>query len=140
MPIKHLASDEGVATPLLLRAGGAVFGGARFIIGSFFRVRSPSEAAMSLTRRSLAEKISVRQGLSLREARNLVDLMFEEISQAIAAEERVKLSGFGTFSVHESPKSIGRRPSTEDEPAVVSRKRLRFKPSPVLIDRVNNRT
>lgn len=94
---------------------------------------------MSLTRRSLSEKVSVRHGLSLREARQLVDLMFEEMAKAIAAEESVKLSGFGTFSVHESPERIRRRYSG-DKPGAGSSKRLCFKPSPVLTDRVNDRT
>ncbi|MDF1670261.1 MAG: HU family DNA-binding protein [Roseovarius sp.] len=94
---------------------------------------------MSLTRRSLSEKLSVQHGLSLREARELVDLMFEEMARAIVAQESVKLSGFGSFTVHKSPERVGRNPKT-GAPAVISeRMRLTFKPSKAMLAQMKDR-
>ncbi|MBO6727780.1 MAG: integration host factor subunit alpha [Rhizobiaceae bacterium] len=95
---------------------------------------------MSLTRRALSEKISVQHGLPMREARDLVDLMFDEMARAIAAEETVKLANLGSFSVHQTPARLGRNPKTGEPAEISERKRLTFKPSKALLERVKDRT
>ena len=94
---------------------------------------------MSITRRSLSEKLAVEHGLSMREARGLVDSVFEEMAGAIETERSVKLSGFGSFSVHETPERLGRNPRTGEPALVTARKRVAFKPAPKLVKRINDR-
>ncbi len=93
---------------------------------------------MSLTRRSLSERISVRHGLSLREARALVDSIFDEMAKAISARETVKLANFGSFSVHQAPAPPRRNPKTDAHTDITELKRLTFKPSRTLLERVKD--
>ena len=51
----------------------------------------------ALSKAELAEFLSDVIGLSKREAKELVEGFFEEISQALIAGEDVRLSGFGNF-------------------------------------------
>src|SRR5450432_2947460 len=52
---------------------------------------------MALTKAEMAEALFNQLGLNKREARELVDLFFEEVRGALATGEQVKLSGFGNF-------------------------------------------
>ena len=51
----------------------------------------------ALTKAEMADHLSEKTGLNRREAKQLVELFFEEISQALIAGDQVKLSGFGNF-------------------------------------------
>ena len=52
---------------------------------------------MALTKAEIAEALFNQLGLNKREARELVDLFFEEVRGALSRGEQVKLSGFGNF-------------------------------------------
>jgi integration host factor subunit alpha len=56
---------------------------------------------MALTKAEMAEALFNQLGLNKREARELVDLFFEELRGALATGEQVKLSGFGNFDLRE---------------------------------------
>jgi len=53
----------------------------------------------ALTKAEMAEALFDQLGLNKREARELVDLFFEEIRAALSSGEQVKLSGFGNFDL-----------------------------------------
>ena len=50
--------------------------------------------------------------LFLRDVENIVNAIFEEITDALAAGNRVELRGFGAFSVKNRPARTGRNPRT----------------------------
>jgi integration host factor subunit alpha len=52
---------------------------------------------MALTKADMAEKLFEDLGLNKREAKELVEMFFEEIRQALEGGKQVKLSGFGIF-------------------------------------------
>ena len=52
---------------------------------------------MALTRADMAESLFNKLGLNKREARELVDLCFEELAASLAVGEQIRLSGFGNF-------------------------------------------
>jgi len=52
---------------------------------------------MALTKAALAEKLFDELGLNKREAKEIVEVFFEEIRMALESNEQVKLSGFGNF-------------------------------------------
>ena len=56
---------------------------------------------MALTKAEMAEALFNQLGLNKREARELVDLFFEEVRGALATGEQVKLSGFGNFDLRD---------------------------------------
>ncbi len=63
--------------------------------------------------------------------------MLERISGALEAGESVKISGFGTFSVRQKGRRVGRNPKTGEEVPILPRRVLVFRPSHVLKSRAN---
>ena len=65
---------------------------------------------MALTKADMAEALFNELGLNKREARELVDLFFEEVRSSLASGEQVKLSGFGNFDLRDKNRRPGRNP------------------------------
>lgn len=74
---------------------------------------------MTLTKADLATLLAQQIGLSRRESKDMVDAFFDEITAALARGTRVKLTGFGNFSVRRKAQRAARNPRT-GEPALVS--------------------
>ena len=81
---------------------------------------------MALTKAEIAEALFDQLGLNKREARELVDLFFEELRRALAHGEQVKLSGFGNFQLREKPQRPGRNPKTGEEIPITARRVVTF--------------
>lgn len=92
----------------------------------------------TVTRAQLAESIYTEVGLSRNESADLLETVLERISAALAAGESVKISGFGTFSVRQKGRRIGRNPKTGVEVPILPRRVLVFRPSQVLKAHVNH--
>ncbi len=61
---------------------------------------------MALTKAALAEKLFDELGLNKREAKEIVEVFFEDIRLALESNEQVKLPGFANFDLRikkESP-------------------------------------
>lgn len=56
--------------------------------------------------------IAEKHNLSLNDADRLVNNVFDEITEALAAGSRVELRGFGSFSTRQRGARIGRNPKT----------------------------
>lgn len=69
----------------------------------------------ALTKAEIAERLYEELGLNKREAKELVELFFEEIRQALEHNEQVKLSGFGNFDLRDKRQRPGRNPKTGEE-------------------------
>lgn len=91
----------------------------------------------NLTRADLSNAVYRDIGLSLAESGELVDAVIEEISEALAAGQQVKLSSFGTFSLRRKKQRIGRNPKTGIEVPITPRTVLTFNASNILKSRVN---
>ncbi len=91
----------------------------------------------TVTRAQLAETIYAQLGLSRNESADLLEAVLERISAALEAGESVKISGFGTFSVRQKGRRIGRNPKTGVEVPILPRRVLVFRPSQVLKGTVN---
>ena len=61
-----------------------------------------------------------RVGLNKR-AKDIVDTFFEEIRDACARGDSVKLSGFGNFQVRDKPPRPGRNPKTGETIPIAAR-------------------
>ena len=86
-------------------------------------------AGKSVTRTDLSGAIYRKVGLSRAESAELVEQVLGEISDSLAAEEDVKLSGFGSFLVRSKGERVGRNPKTGVEVPIEKRRVLMFKPS-----------
>ncbi|MFJ5258802.1 HU family DNA-binding protein, partial [Pseudomonas sp. NPDC088414] len=56
---------------------------------------------VALTKAEMAERLYEELGLNKREAKELVELFFEEIRHALEDNEQVILSGFGNFDLRD---------------------------------------
>lgn len=56
---------------------------------------------MALTKAEMSEYLFDKLGLSKRDAKELVELFFEEVRRALENGEQVKLSGFGNFDLRD---------------------------------------
>ena len=91
------------------------------------------------TRADLADVLHQKIGLSRTESADMVDVVIEEICKALVRGEQVKLSGFGTFKLHEKNARIGRNPKTKEQAVISSRRVVTFGPSNLLKEKVAGR-
>lgn len=91
----------------------------------------------TITRAYLSEAVYQEVGLSRNESADLLELVLSEISDALTRGETVKLSSFGSFSIRQKGRRIGRNPKTGEEVPILPRRVLVFRPSQVLKSRIN---
>jgi integration host factor subunit alpha len=91
----------------------------------------------TLTRSDLSEAVYQEVGLSRNESAELVESVLAQISDALAQGETVKISSFGSFSVRQKGRRIGRNPKTGEEVPILPRRVLVFRASHVLKDQIN---
>lgn len=91
----------------------------------------------TITRAYLSEAVYQEVGLSRNESADLLEMVLSEISDALTRGETVKLSSFGSFSIRQKGRRIGRNPKTGEEVPILPRRVLVFRPSQVLKSRIN---
>lgn len=93
---------------------------------------------MALTKADIAEHLFNVLGLNKREAKELVELFFEEIRQSLENGEVVKLSGFGNFNLRDKRERPGRNPKTGEEIPILARRVVTFRAGHKLKSRVEH--
>ena len=83
---------------------------------------------MALTKAAIAEHLFEELGLNKREAKEVVEMFFEEIRCALEQGHQVKLSGFGNFDLREKRERPGRNPKTGEEIPITARRVVVFRP------------
>ncbi len=91
---------------------------------------------MALTKAAIAEKLFEELGLNKREAKELVEMFFEEVRKALEQGHQVKLSGFGNFDLRDKNQRPGRNPKTGEEIPISARRVVTFRPGQKLKQRV----
>lgn len=93
---------------------------------------------MALTKAEVAEHLYEKVGLSKRDAKEMVEVFFEEIRETLESGEQVKLSGFGNFDLRVKSERPGRNPKTGEDIPISARKVVTFRPGQKLKSRVEN--
>ncbi len=83
---------------------------------------------MTLTKADMAESLFNELGLNKNEARELVELFFEELAASLAVGKQVKLSGFGNFDLRDKKERPGRNPKTGEKIPISARRVVTFRP------------
>jgi integration host factor subunit alpha len=91
---------------------------------------------MALTKAELAEKLYEELGINKREAKEIVEMFFEELRAALEGGRQVKLSGFGNFDLRNKRQRPGRNPKTGQEIPITARRVVTFRPGQKLKARV----
>ena len=95
------------------------------------------EEGITLTKADIVERVYSKIGFSKKEASDLVELVFTTLKNSLNEGERVKISGFGNFTVKEKKSRTGRNPQTGEQITISARRVLTFKPSQILKDLIN---
>ena len=95
---------------------------------------------MTLTKADMAESLFNELGLNKNEARELVELFFEELAASLAVGKQVKLSGFGNFDLRDKKERPGRNPKTGEKVTIPARRVVTFRPGQKLKARVETYT
>ena len=83
----------------------------------------------TITRIDLANALRDRFGLTAADSYKMIDIIFDEIGEALVNGEEVKITGFGSFNILSKSARIGRNPKT-GVPAVISARNVAtFRPS-----------
>ena len=91
----------------------------------------------ALTKAEMAEHLYEQLGFNKREAKELVEMFFEQIRNCLENNEQVKLSGFGNFDLSDNSQRPGRNPKTGEIGSVAAKRVPFFKVGKELRDRIN---
>ena len=80
----------------------------------------------ALTKAQMADRLFDALGLNKREAKEIVELFFDQIRIALERSEQVKISGFGNFDLRDKRERPGRNPKTGDEIPISARRVVTF--------------
>ena len=91
-----------------------------------------------MTKSELIQKLAERNPhLFLRDVEKIVDTVFDEVSDALAAGDRVELRGFGAFSIKHRNARTGRNPRTGETVQVEAKRLPFFKTGKALREKLN---
>ena len=84
---------------------------------------------INLTKKDLVNIVYMQIGFSKQISENLIEEFFFLIVENLQKEKKLKISKFGTFTIREKKKRIGRNPKTKEEKEISKRNVVLFKPS-----------
>jgi integration host factor subunit alpha len=86
----------------------------------------------TLTKADIVDKVYQKIGFSKKEAADLVELVFSSLKGVLGKGEKIKISGFGNFTVREKKERVGRNPQTGERITIGARRVLTWRPSQIL--------
>ena len=90
-----------------------------------------------MTRKELSEMLDEKSPFSASKCAEFVDMVFEVMAEALEWGEKIKIHGFGNFTVHEKRARRGRNPQTGEKMEIAARRVVKFKPSALLRKTLN---
>ena len=94
---------------------------------------------INLTKKDLINQIYMRIGFSKLVSENLINDFLSTIIHNLKEEKKLKLSGFGTFSMRSKKSRVGRNPKTKETKIISSRDVVLFKASKEFKEFINNK-
>lgn len=80
-----------------------------------------------MNKTELVNAIAEKAGISKNDAKNALNATIEAIGEAMAANDKIALVGFGTFAVVEKPERQGINPRTKEPMTFPAHKVVKFK-------------
>ena len=91
----------------------------------------------NVTKKNIADKISLETGLSQKEVKIVIQSFLEEIVHNLEENKHVELRTFGSFKLKSMKERMARNPKTGQEVLIPSYKRPFLKFSRSVIDKLN---
>lgn len=92
-----------------------------------------------MTKADIVEIVFEKVGFSKKDVSAVVEEIFETIKRTLESGEKVKISGFGNFTIRQKRARRGRNPQTGSEITIDERKVMTFKASQLLKKAINAR-
>lgn len=89
-----------------------------------------------MNKSELIESLAAKKGLSFKKAEEIINTIFEAMTDALIAGDRIEIRGFGSFVVNEYKSYTGRNPKTGESIEVKPKKLPFFKVGKELKERV----
>jgi DNA-binding protein HU-beta len=90
-----------------------------------------------MTKADLIDGLANKLGLNKNEAEKAVNIVLDDVINALKQGDRVNISGFGTFSVSTRQARVGRNPKTGESIQISASRSAKFKPGKQLKDSLN---
>ena len=90
------------------------------------------------TRKELTKKIYRNLGFSKNISSAIIDDFFEYLTLELIKSNKVKITSFGTFEILNKKERMGRNPKTRAEAKIIARKVVKFRPSSLIKNKINN--
>lgn len=91
-----------------------------------------------MTKADIVEIVFEKVGFSKKDVSSVVEQIFESIKDALENGDKVKISGFGNFTIRQKRARRGRNPQTGTEITIEERKVMTFKASQLLKKAINS--
>lgn len=97
----------------------------------------PHVAGGSMNKSELIEALSLQQDLTYKKAEEIINLMFDTMTEELIDGGRIEIRGFGSFVVKDYKSYVGRNPKTGEAIQVKTKKLPFFKVGKELRERVD---
>lgn len=81
-----------------------------------------------MSKKALVEEIAKASGMSLKDTRTTVDLVFETITKGLKKHGKVAISGFGNFELKKRGPRKVRNPRTGEITTSKAKTQIKFRP------------
>ena len=92
----------------------------------------------NFTKKNLTNKIYQNLGFSKNYSSIIIDDFIESLISELIKKNIIKISSFGTFKILNKKERIGRNPKTRVETKISARKVVKFTPSMLMKEKINN--
>ena len=90
-----------------------------------------------MNKTQLIQKIAENGNMTKKDAELALNAVTNAIADAVAAGERVQVTGFGSFDVKARDARVGRNPKTGEPVEIAASKRVVFTPAQTLKEKIN---
>ncbi len=90
-----------------------------------------------MTKADLVEQVAKEAEMTKKDAEQLVEIIFDSITDSLNKGEKIELRGFGSFRVRERNSRMGRNPKTGEAVAIPAKRVAYFKPGKDLKELIN---
>ena len=89
-----------------------------------------------MNKTNLIAKIAEKSGLTKKQAEAALNAFTDSVAEALKANDRVQIMGFGSFEVKERAAHMGRNPATGEAMEIAASKTPAFKAGKALKDEI----
>lgn len=91
-----------------------------------------------MTKADLVERVAAEAEMTKKDAEQLVEIIFESITNTLNKGEKIELRGFGSFRVRQRNSRMGRNPKTGAAVSIPAKRVAYFRPGKELKELINN--